>query len=235
MMEEHYQVKKDQYNPNKIEEVMDHCIQDVEYTKKLYEERNWKVPILERRNTKQRWKNRYDDDISGVIWDGEQWTYLSDFGNPKYMVSARDFFDDKLPKTIICPLCDKEEISLYPIYKMDTDEITCKKCGGLIVFQPGSNLIFTTYTKKELHEKVCPNCTKQLLEKGYDHYGYGAGHGEIIEGRSICPACKGGCYDWEDDNTPGFRDHYKGNCCSCGIDVGQFLIDEYNKNIMKDP
>jgi hypothetical protein len=43
---------------------MKHCLEDVRYTKMLYEEKIWEVPVTERVSKKQRWDNFYDDDIN---------------------------------------------------------------------------------------------------------------------------------------------------------------------------
>jgi hypothetical protein len=190
MMLQHYGVNKIEYNPKDLKEVMKHCRKDVEYTKKLYEEKSWDVPVIERSSKKRIWDNYYDDDDSGVVWDGENWTYVADFARP---VGS----------------------------------------GGVIKFAPGTPKIISAKSKKEVAKNVCPNCGKRLDASEYEHYGYGAGHGFISEGRSICPICGKGCYDWEDDDTLGFRHSWRGSCCFCGKDIDKWYINQHNRKNRK--
>lgn len=46
LMIQHYGIKKAKYNPNDMEQLLKHCREDVEYTKKLYEEKIWQVPRI---------------------------------------------------------------------------------------------------------------------------------------------------------------------------------------------
>lgn len=234
MINQHFNSHKMDYNPNDLKQVINHCVEDVRYTKMLYEEKTWEVPVIERAYTNRRWNNYYDDDVSGMVWDGEEWTYISDFGMPIGRPNAFDFITGKVPDFIECPLCKKGMISLYHVYKCDTDEEICQNCGGLIKFALGTSTITSAVTKKELAENICPNCSERLEKSGYEHYGYGAGHGFLSHGRSMCPACGKGCYEWEDDDTPGFREHWKGNCCYCGTNVEDWLIKKWNERANKE-
>lgn len=234
MIHQHYGLNKTEYNSDVLEEVMEHCLKDVEYTKMLYEEKIWKVPVIERTSKKRRWDNWYDDDVSGVVWDGENWTYIADFGRPVGQPNAFHFIQGNIPRELDCPLCEKGKISLYNVVaKCRTDEETCPNCGGLIKFAPGTSTIISATTKEEVSKNICPNCGKRLEQSGYEHYGYGAGHGFLSHGRSICPACGKGCYEWEDDDTPGFREHWKGKCCYCGKDIDKWYIEQHNEKVKK--
>jgi len=234
MMAQHYGSNKIKYDQNDLEQIMKHCSDDVKYTKMLYEERIWKVPVIERVSKKRRWDNDYDDDVSGVVWDGENWTYIADFGQPVGRPVLFDFINGKVPNSVNCPLCKKGAISLYNVVaKCRTDEETCPNCGGLIKFVPGTPRIISATTKEEVAKNICPNCGERLEQSGYEHYGYGAGHGFLSNGRSICPACRKGCYKWEDDDTPGFREHWKGKCCFCGKDFDKWYIEQHNKNLTR--
>ena len=66
MMEVNLGKKKTEYNHNDIKQVIKHCKEDVEYTKKLYELKEWKVPIIRRSTRKPTsngvWENDYDRD-----------------------------------------------------------------------------------------------------------------------------------------------------------------------------
>lgn len=232
LMKQHYDCKKCEYDHENLDELTKHCIEDVKYTRLLYEEKIWKVPIVKRQSKKRRWANYYDDDIGGVIWDGETWINEGSFGQPVGQFSFSDFYHGRVPKDIECPICNKGRISLYPVVaKFRTDEMRCPKCGGLIKFAPGTATVILTMTKDELESNVCPNCHKSLKKSSYDHHGYGAGQGDLSSGRSLCPVCGRGCYKWEDDNTPGFKDHYKGECCHCGKNIDEWYIELHNKKI----
>lgn len=235
MMAQHYGLNKIKYDANDLKQVTKHCLEDVKYTKMLYEEKIWKVPVIERASKKRRWNNYYDDDVSGIVWDGENWTYTADFGLPVGQPSVLDFIQGNVPAEIDCPLCEKGKISLYNVVaKCHTDEETCPNCGGLIKFAPGTPIIISATTKEKVAKNICPNCGKRLEQSGYEHYGYGAGHGFLNNGISLCPACGKGCYEWEDDNTPGFRDHRKGKCCFCGKDLDKWYMKQYKKDKYKD-
>ena len=225
MMYQHYGVHKPKYNPTMPEEVMEHYFEDVKYTKMLYEEKTWKAPIIERR-MERIWENWYDDaeaEAYGAIWDGEYETNTADFGRPVGMPNIIKYLYRDIPSSITCPICKKGEISLYDIVaKRRTDEAICPNCGGIIKFSPGTPIITSTITKEEADKNKCPNCGKHLGENTYETNGYGAGHGFVTNGRSICPACGKGCYEWENDETPGFRDHWYGKCCYCGENIGEW-------------
>ena len=81
---------------------------------------------------------------------------------------------------------------------------------------------------EDVAKNVCPNCNGRLENSGYEHYGYGAGHGFLTRGKSICPVCNKGCYAWEDDDTPGFREHWKGKCCFCKKDIDEWYMKQHN-------
>lgn len=195
IVHQHYSLNKMKYNPDVSKEVMEHCLEDVRYTKMLYEENIWKVPVIERTSKKRRWDNWYDDDVGGEVWDGENWTYIAYFGRPVGQPNAFDLIRGNVPTEIDCPLCEKGRIFLYKVVvKCRTDEETCTKFGGLIKFAPGTSIIISAATKEEISKNICPSCGKRLEESGYEHYGYGAGHGFLSHGSSICPACGKGCY-----------------------------------------
>jgi len=229
MIYQHYGLNKTEYNPDVPEELMEHCLRDVKYTKMLYEEKVWKVPVIERISKKRRWDNWYDDDISGIVWDGEKWTYITDFGCPIGQPKLFDFIKGNVPTKIDCPLCKKGEISLYEVIKCHTDEKICPNCGGIIKFAPGTPIVISTITKEEASKNICPNCGRRLEESEYEHYGYGAGYGSLRRGRSVCPICGKGCYEWEEDDTPGFRESWKGKCCYCGKDIDEWYAKQYKE------
>ncbi len=212
LMKVNFDKKKSDYNHEDIEQTIEHCKEDVGYTKKLYELKEWKVPILKRISTKRRWTNDYDDDYCGVMWDGEKWIHLADFGMPINLLSA---IKENIPQKTKCPVCGKLSIYTYEIIRLRTDELTCSNCKSLIKFGLGSLDIIEVLTEKELQKNRCPNCQKILRESGYAHKGYGAGNGFLAQGRSLCPKCNHGCYEWEKDDTPGFRDYFKKECCNC--------------------
>ncbi len=51
MINQHYHKNKAPYESEDIRQLLDHCREDVEYTKKLYEESIWTVPVMERKGT----------------------------------------------------------------------------------------------------------------------------------------------------------------------------------------
>jgi hypothetical protein len=56
-------------------------------------------------------------------------------------------------------------------------------------------------------EGKCPNCGKELFKE----------RSELVEKeRSLCPECHSGCFESENDDTPGFRDSWATKCCKCG-------------------
>jgi hypothetical protein len=214
MMFQHYGVKKSEYNPDNLREIRKHCCEDVEYTKRLYEESTWQVPIKKRSILKRRWEHYYDDDMSGGVWDGENWTYIRDFGMPiKSHISAES--------TMLCPGCKAKRLSLRRVAQGKDSEVVCPQCGTVITFSP-ANEIISIQSKKEYESSVCKNCGKRIEASGYTHFGYGADYGYLRSGRSICPACGKGCFEWSDDETPGFREHWKGSCCKCNRDIGKW-------------
>lgn len=206
---QHYAVNKTKYDSDDDKQVLEHCFEDVKYTKMLYEEKIWKVPIVERPYKKRRWENYYDDDLEGCIWDGENFTYLHEFGESKYFAGINTF------ETLLCPNCKEIELSLYEIARMKSNVLICPKCGSVITFGP-NNEIATIQTKEEYESNVCPNCGKRITKISYEHMGYGTGSGHISCGVSICPSCHNGCYEWENDDTPGFSDRWARPCCNCG-------------------
>ncbi len=207
MMFQHYGVKKSKYNPDNLRDVRKHCREDVEYTKRLYEESTWQVPIIKRSTRKRRWEHYYDDDMSGAVWDGENWTDVNDFGMPiESSISAE--------ATLLCPGCKRKKLPLRRVAQKKESEVVCPKCGTVITFSP-ANEIACVQSKREYDSSICKNCGRRIKEGGYSHFGYGAGYGYLRSGRSICPACGKGCFEWSDDETPGFRDHWKGACCKC--------------------
>jgi hypothetical protein len=52
LMYSHFGVRKKKYDTNNIEEVLEHCLDDVKYTKMLYEEDTWKIPIKKMKRTR---------------------------------------------------------------------------------------------------------------------------------------------------------------------------------------
>ncbi|WP_048831390.1 hypothetical protein [Methanomethylovorans hollandica] len=212
MMKSHYGISKTPHDPDNIEDLMKHCLEDVKYTKKLYEEKTWLVPVKERPE-KREWEADYDNDLYAVVDDGENCTRIIDFGMPIAYTKQRI---NDLPGEIRCPLCGKGILQMYSVYRAIENEIECPECHGLIGFVAGTNEIMYKRTKEELESNVCPNCKKYLGSSGYEHHGYGAGSGYISSGRRICSNCSKGCYEWEKDDTPGFRDSYQGKCCNCG-------------------
>jgi len=211
MMVQHYGIKKTQYDNENEKQLLHHCHEDVEYTVRLYEEKIWQVPIITRKSKKRRWEHYYDDDMSGVVWDGENWTDVNDFGMPiESKISAE--------ATMLCPRCKGERLSLRRVARKKDSDVICPKCGTVITFSP-ANEIVSVLSKKEYESSVCKNCGRRIEKSGYSHYGYGAGYGYLSSGRSICPACGKGCFEWSDDDTPGFREHWKGSCCKCKRDI----------------
>lgn len=156
-------VSKPAYNHGNKKELLDHCVKDVEYTKKLYELSMWKIPVISRKTfvSNLRYKYGYDDDIGGMLWDGEKWLNTDDFGSP---------------------ISDPEHLPLEKI-------------------------------EKELRR--CPSCKSKFEAEGFGHVGYGEGNGYQSNGRSLCALCEKGCYRWDRDDTPGFRDSHSWECCHC--------------------
>ncbi len=74
MMEVNFGKKKTKYNNKDTKEVIKHCKEDVKYTKKLYELKEWECPIIIRRDTsKGVWENDYDRDCYegvSILFDG---------------------------------------------------------------------------------------------------------------------------------------------------------------------
>ncbi|WP_129599338.1 3'-5' exonuclease family protein [Methanohalophilus profundi] len=209
----HYGIHKTKYDADVPEEVREHCLEDVEFTKRLYEEEMWIVPV-KKRAKRRILETDYDNDLYGEVDYGEGTTQIVDFGIPIAVTETDYFFDG--PDTIPCPLCGQETLFLYTVLKAREDTLTCSECGGITKFHAGTRSIQFSMTKEENESKVCPNCNKSLISNRYDHHGYGAGPGYISSGSSICKNCGKGCYEWEDDDTPGFRDYWKGKCCFCG-------------------
>jgi Mor family transcriptional regulator len=216
MIASHYECHKTIHDPNNPEDLLKHCIEDVKFTKMLYEEETWIVPVKER-ITERRWSTDYDDDIFGVVWDGENYTRIVDFGIPTACVySSDDIFTGNCSSTTTCPLCGKGELEMYAVLRCRDDEVECPQCHGITGFVVGSGEIMYSKTKEQIIKDVCSHCGKSLISKGYEHCGYGAGVGYLSSGRSLCRACGKGCYEWERDDTPGFRDRFVGRCCHCG-------------------
>lgn len=213
LMKVNFNKEKSEYNHENIDQVIEHCKEDVEYTKRLYEQQEWNVPIIKRKSTRKKWSNDYDDDYSGVMWDGEKWIYESDFGMPINILST---INNRVPEKIKCPVCDKMTISTYEILRFRTDIVECSNCQSILRFELGSLNIIEIRTERDIKEKKCPNCGKVFSESGYEHKGYGAGNGFLSHGISLCSKCNFGCYKWENDDTPGFRSYSKEDCCNCG-------------------
>lgn len=219
---QHYGSNKTKYDANDLKQVIKHCFEDVKYTKMLYEEKIWKVPVIERTSKKRRWDNYYDDDVSGVVWDGENWTYIAEFGMPIVTISASD--------TVLCPMCKENKLSLYEVARMRTDKVRCSKCNAIVTFRGPTKEILNIQTEEDFNSSICPNCGKRLEKSGYSHHGWGAGSGDFSSGRSICPICGKGCYEWEDEATPGFREHWKGQCCKCRKNIDKWYQEQSTKN-----
>jgi hypothetical protein len=216
LMTQHYGIIKTRYDHEKQAQLLRHCREDVEYTVKLYEEGIWQVPIKTRESRKRCWEHYYDDDISGVVWDGETWTDVNDFGMPiKSNIGAES--------ARLCPGCKAKRLSLRRVAQGKESEVVCPQCGTVMIFSP-ANEIVSIQSQKEYGLSVCKKCGKRIEAGGYAHYGYGAGSGYLRSGRSICPVCDKGCYEWGDDETPGFRDHWKGKCCRCKRDIGEWNV-----------
>jgi hypothetical protein len=63
---------------------------------------------------------------------------------------------------------------------------------------------------------LCPNCKKTLECEQEVRYGF---HEHVIGkevGRSLCPLCKAGCYEWMEDERPGLGLNEVRACCKCG-------------------
>lgn len=210
----HYGSKKTKYDAKNSKQVLKHCLEDVKYTKMLYEEKIWKVPVIDRLNSKRRWTNYYDDDASGAVWNGENWTNLADFGKPFVTIGKSD--------TLLCPMCKKNKLPLYEIARLRTDKLKCLKCKAIVTFMGPTKEILSVQTEDDFDLSICPNCGKRIEKSAYNHHGWGAGRGHHRFGRSICPVCSEGCYEWDDEDTPGFRDHWKGMCCKCKKDVDKW-------------
>jgi hypothetical protein len=63
---------------------------------------------------------------------------------------------------------------------------------------------------------VCPNCKKPLEFEREVRYGF---HEHVVGkevGRSLCPHCKAGCYEWMEDERPGLMLNTARACCKCG-------------------
>jgi hypothetical protein len=111
---------------------------------------------------------------------------------------------------------------------MRTDKVECDKCGAVITFSPANDIL--PMKSEEYKSSICPNCRGMIEGSGCPHYGCEAGHGYLSSGRSICPACGMGCYEWEDDDTPGFRDHWKGKCCKCNKNIDDWYLEQHKNN-----
>jgi hypothetical protein len=214
MILSHYGVWKTSYDPDDPKDLLLHCMEDVKYTKMLYEEEYWQVPIKKRAQGKK-WDTDYDNDVNAVVDDGENCTRIVDFGLPISDTASMDLMDESL-NTVQCPLCEKGELFMYEVLRCRTDEVECPECHGIIEFVTGTLDVMLARTKEEIEDSKCPNCKKDMSTRGHSHYGYGAGSGYISSGRELCQKCKKGCYEWERENTPGFRDHFIGKCCHCG-------------------
>lgn len=213
MILSHYGVHKTPFDPEDTESLLKHCIEDVKFTKMLYEERLWFAPIVERPKLRK-WDTDYDDDVCEIIGNGEDYTRIVDYGLSLTEMGSVDY--KEWPNTISCPVCEKGELFMYHVLRCRDDDVKCPECSSIITFSTGTCDITRIQTQKEIAENICPNCGKSLVTSGHAHYGYGAGAGYISSGRSICKSCSKGCYEWENDDTPGFRDHYVGKCCFCG-------------------
>lgn len=215
MMEQHYGTSKSRYSPEDMKHLLRHCREDVENTVKLYEEEVWEVPVLSRTSAKRCWEHCYDDDISGVVYDGESLTQINDFGIPiKRYLNAE--------ATMLCPKCKAKKLPLRLVAQGRENRVECPRCGAVVTFS-ADNEIAGVQSKRAFKLSVCKNCGKRLESAGYNHYGYGAGMGYLSSGRTKCPACGNGCYEWENDDTPGFREHWIGSCCKCKRDISKWL------------
>lgn len=175
LIRQHYGAQKTPYNPDDMGQLLHHCREDVEFTKKIYEEKIWRVPVLERRGSP-----------------------IGTERNP----------------LMLCPLCGGKII----IHDVNDEGVACSRCGRHEAIAPLSHVKGSdTYIKE--WGPTCRNCRKELVTIVRSYVGYGAKHGTIKRGRSLCPICREGCFEWRDDNAPGFKEHWKGSCCSCGKSV----------------
>lgn len=201
MIYSHYEAHKTPHDPDDINDLVLHCTEDVKFTKMLYEEEIWNVPVF-KRTSNPRWGTDYDDDLQNVI----------DCALP---ISPEGKLDkEKYPDFIPCPNCDKGSIVMYEVLRGRVGEVECPECEATIEFVSCSYDVCGIYRKEDA--EYCPNCEEELITRNQPHSGYGAGAGYISSGRQICQTCKKGCYEWEKDDTPGFRDRYVGKCCFCG-------------------
>ena len=63
---------------------------------------------------------------------------------------------------------------------------------------------------------LCPNCGKPLEFEQEVRYGF---HEHVVGkevGRSLCPLCNSGCYEWMEDERPGLMLNKTRPCCKCG-------------------
>lgn len=104
-----------------------------------------------------------------------------------------------------CPLCKKGNISLHSIFRAKTDTAECDSCGAVATFTLNGEMI-ECLSKKEYDSNKCSNCKKQLGE----HI-----NGYVTSGVELCQKCKKGCYEWENDQTPGFKGSSQTKCCNC--------------------
>jgi hypothetical protein len=120
---------------------------------------------------------------------------------------------------ILCPMCEGKII----ISDVNSSAIECRRCGRIVVIAP-----FPYWYSKDIAASIeewgpiCSNCRKDLVTIVRSHIGYGTKHGTIKRGRSRCPICRNGCYEWRNDNAPGFREHWRGVCCSCGKNIDRW-------------
>ncbi len=212
LMKSHYNKRKKNYNHENAEELIKHCLDDVKYTKKLYEEKVWRVPIISLRDFVPRCYYYEKDDEDGVMWDGERWIGIADFGQP---IAYLEHFNKVPSPEVSCPLC-KNILNITQVYQMKTSSVHCSKCEAVITFQGPTPFILERKTKEEYEKNRCSNCEKRFELHGYAHYGYGAGEGYQSSGMELCTICQKGCYEWEKDDTPGFRDSSSTECCNCG-------------------
>lgn len=138
----HYGVHKKKYDIKNPEKVLDHCLEDVRYTKMLYEESKWKVPIKKVKRTRPKVHVCFKDIECRMMIP-----YLPD--------------NIRIP----CPTCDSIVMDLndfdsylLPLlskdYMCDTrPRVTCSKCNTLIfrlvIINWGPYIKIITYGKQD--------------------------------------------------------------------------------------
>lgn len=139
----HYGVHKKKYDVKNIKEVLDHCLEDVRYTKVLYEESKWKVPIKKMKRTRPKVYVCFKDIECRMMIP-----YLPD--------------DIRIP----CPTCDRividmDDLDSHSIPLMmehgmcdDRPRVTCSKCNTyifrlVIVYYGGPTAKVITYGRQD--------------------------------------------------------------------------------------